>query len=69
MGITRRLIQAARIRPNCSFSSVVDEVKIVGKEIRKEKIDEQELRAIVCPPRNRRSQMLILRYVGEENPD
>ena len=67
MGITRRLIQAARVRPHCSFSNALNKFQRVGGEVRNEEIDEQELRAIVCPPRNRRSQMLILQCVAEEN--
>jgi len=49
MGITRRLIQAVRIRPSCSLPNALNKFQRVAREIRNEEIDEQELRAIVCP--------------------
>jgi len=49
MRMTRRLIQAARIRPNCSLPNALSKFQRIAGEIRHEEIDEQELRAIVCP--------------------
>src|SRR5258706_15908886 len=49
MGMTRRLIQAARMRPNCSLPHALSKFQRVARAIRNEEIDEQELRAIVCP--------------------
>ena len=41
MAITRRLIQAVRIRPNCSLPNALNKFQRVAREIRNEEVDEQ----------------------------